>query len=184
MGLPEVRAEIKILRDQYAAGGDDALDARRELAENVLPLLDLLAEAIAKDHDELRDEVGDLGEAVDDMIDDTGDVLTPETTTKIASVLEAGKMLCKELVALLPKADDVGKKRIAALVKAYRTGTEVVLGILTEITVPVEPEDEGQAAQGEPESDEEDEEDDEGEDDDDDLEDGDDETDGTITGGV
>jgi len=187
MGLPEVRAELKLLRDQYAAT-EDAIDVKRELAENLLPLFDLLCAAIASDQDEIRDELGDIGAAVDDLIDDTGDVLTPETTTKIVGVLEVGKLLTKELVALLPKLDDVGKKRVAALVKTYRTGTEVVIALLTEITLPVEPEIvETEPVSGVEDDEDEDEEDDdlEGDDEDEDDEgDGEDEEDGTIVGGV
>ncbi len=188
MGLPELRADVKLLRDQYAQG-TDALDLRRELSENLLPLLTSILEGIAEEHGKLADEVVDLGEAVDDMMDDTGDVLHPETTTKIVGLIEAGKLLANELGALLPKLDDVAKRRVAQIVKTYKQGAEVVLAMLVEITMPVDAEDvAAQAGDDDEEGDDDLEDDEEGEDEEgeDEDEEGDDDADdeGTITGGV
>jgi hypothetical protein len=193
MGLAELKADAKLLREQYAQGEGD-MDMRRELADNVLPLLMQILDGVIANDAEVRDEVADLGEAVDDLIDDTGDVLHPETTTKIVGVIEIGKLLAGELAALVvakdangkPKLDDLTRKRVAELVKTYRQGAEVVSAMLVEITMPVEPSTD---TAEEPEDDEGDEDEEDNEEDDDELEgdedeDEDEDEDDGMTGGV
>lgn len=177
MGLQELKADAKLLREGYAALKDSStLDPKHELAENILPLFEGLCDAIQELNDELADEVADQGEALDELVDQTGDVLHPETSTKILGVIEIGKVIAHELEALLAKGDDVTKKRVRALIKTYRQGAEVINEIIAEITMPLDPEEPGdmppgevKPGEGDPDGDEDDEDDDDEDEDEDDL---------------
>lgn len=144
MGLAEVKADAKLLRERLISIDSAKLDVRLELADNIVPLFEGLVEALQEgleaEVEGLEAEVADLGEAFDELI--SGEKIHAETAGKIVGVLEIGKLLANELDAVLAKFDDVGKKRVRALVKAYRQGAEVIGEIITEITMPVDDEDE------------------------------------------
>lgn len=179
MGLAELRADAKLERERIAALPMDQFDAKRELTENILPLLEGLAEAIAQDN-EARDEVIEsLAQDVDDLVDQSGDVLHPETTAKILGMFEAGKLLANELEKAINKFDDVTKKRIRFLIRSYRQGVEVVGSIVQEITMaPDEIEDVAEAQTGTEEEEGEEGDEEEGEEDgEEDADDADDEED-------
>jgi hypothetical protein len=135
MGLAELRADAKLVRERLAAQAD--IDIKHELTENVLPLFEALVDAI---HGDVVEPLADLEETVDQIVDQSSDVLHPETAARIAGVIELGKSLAGELEALLSagKVDDVSKKRIKQLVRTYRQGAEVAGNIIAEITIPLE----------------------------------------------
>lgn len=134
--LAELLSDAKAMREGFAARSpNDAFDSRGELADNVMPLLEALIEAITADNKARDEEIDGIGEMVDQLVDNA-EVLQPETTTKIVAVLEVGKLLATELEALLPHASDVAKKRIQKQILAYRKGVDLeVLPHLAEITL-------------------------------------------------
>lgn len=142
MGFAELKADAKLLREGYQALKDSStLDARYELAENILPLFEGLCDAVDEKLADVEEEIADQGEALDELIDQSSDVLHPETATKILGVFEIGKLLANELERAIAKGDDVTKKRVRELIKTYRQGAEVMSEVITEITMPIEPDD-------------------------------------------
>lgn len=140
MGLSELRADAQLVIERLSKLPAASFDAKAELTDNILPLLIGITEAIQEG---LEAEVADLADAVDELIDQTGDVLHPETAQKIVAVLEVGQMMSLELEALLKsgKVDDVKKKKIATMIHAYRQGAKIVGEIVVEITMLDEPDD-------------------------------------------
>jgi hypothetical protein len=136
MGLAELKADAKLLREQNPAHAD------------IYAMFEGMIEA-AEETDAV---VEDLSDAVDELIDQNGDVLHPETAAKVIGLVELGKLLAKELDAALVKFkfDDLSKKRIRQMVKAYRAGAEIVGEIIAEVTLPIEPEPEEVLDGGEP----------------------------------
>ncbi len=143
MGLSELRADARLVRERISKLSASQLDVKAELIDNVLPLFEGLCDAIQEG---VETEVAELANAVDEMMDLAEDVLHPETSAQIVAVIEVGKLLANELEQLLPKLDDVGKKRVRAQVHAYRQGAEIVGDLITEITLIEDPEDPAAAA--------------------------------------
>ncbi len=116
---------------------ESEINIKQELCDNVLPLFEGLVDALQEG---LEADVADLEEAVDELMDASTDVLHPETAAKIAGTIEFGKQVALELEQLVKKqkVDDVTKKRILGLVAMFRQGAEVSLGILQEITIPLD----------------------------------------------
>lgn len=144
MGLAEVKADTKVVRDQLLKLVGEQLTPealKHELTENVLPLFEGLVDAVTEELTDIADEVADQGDALDTLIDASGDVLHPESAAKIVGLAEVGKALADELEKLLPKADDLQKKRLRQLVKSYRQGAEVVIAMVNEITLEDDDED-------------------------------------------
>lgn len=132
MGFAEIADDAKATRERIAGLMNSEIDVKFELTENILPLFEAMCEAAA----EQDAEIEGLGEAVDELIDQTEDVLHVETAAEIMKVLELGVLLATELEAVLPRVDDLKKKKIRALIKGYLVGKENVENIITEITVP------------------------------------------------
>ncbi len=185
MGLPEAKADLKIAADQIATA-TTVEELKMQLLDNLIPAIEGVAQA-ANDELAARDEViQTLVEDVEELIDDRGDILQPETTAKILGVLELGTGIANMLEELVKTSkDDLVKKRAASLIKSYRQGVLVTQDILAEITVPVD-EDDDSAIEAKVDAviaaeddgyDDDDEEDDVDDEDDEDDEDGDEEDD-------
>jgi hypothetical protein len=142
MGFAELRSDAKQLRERLAKLALNKLDAKHELVENVLPLVEAVMEAVEERLAAVEEEVADLGEAIDVLIDQDGDVLHAETAAKFAAVLEVGKLMAVELEAAIGKLDDGAQKRAKKLIVAYRQGVAAVTEIITEITLPMDEEEE------------------------------------------
>lgn len=138
MGLAEFKADAKLARERILGLTNSEIDLKHELTENILPLFEAMCDAI--DEDVVADLDG-LSDAVDELIDQAEDVLHPETAAKLMGVLELGKLLAKELQAVLPRCDEVTRKRGKALIKGYLQGFEVMKAEITEITIPDEPDE-------------------------------------------
>jgi hypothetical protein len=140
MGLAELKADCKVHRDRLLRADLAGLDlaqltafVKSELAENLFPLLEGLVEAIQEDVCAPLDELDD---AVDELIDQSEDVLHPETAAQIVGVIEVGKLLCNEMDMLLAALkDDVRRKRVREMVKAYRQAAEVVTELVVNMTL-------------------------------------------------
>ena len=163
--LSRVGADIVLVRKRIAKL--DKIDAKAELADNVLPLLEGLVAAV-------RSRMGDLAANVQNLADDideieSSEVVHYETTAKIVEVIALGEVIDAELEQLAGKSDDVTKKRVAALVQTYRQGSVLIGQMLAEITIE-HPYGEDDAEGEEEPDDEDDEEDEEDEDDEDDDE--------------
>lgn len=132
MGLSELKADCKTQRQRLAKLSPGDIDARLELLDNILPLFEGLIDTI---QDDVVSDVADLAGAVDELIDQSSDVLHPETTAKILGVFEVGKLICSELEAMIQGLDDVSKKRIVELTDGYREGVEIMTEVLAECTL-------------------------------------------------
>jgi hypothetical protein len=147
MGLAELRADCKVHRDRLLRADLATLDhagliafVRSELADNLFPLLEGLVEAI---QDDVVAHVDELDDAVDELIDQSEDVLHPETAAQIIGVFEIGKLLCNEMdVMLAALKDDVRRKRVREMVKAYRQSVEVATEAVVGMTLEAEEEEE------------------------------------------
>ncbi len=136
MGLAELKADLKHAYENLQKS--DSVDIKTELAENLYPLLEGIVDAIREDMTEVRAEVDELGEMVDDIAEGSSEVLFPETSGKIMGLLQVGAMLAAELDKALPKLDEVSKKRVRGLTKSYRHGVQIVGELIAEITMPIE----------------------------------------------
>lgn len=159
MALAELKADAKLLRERLTKLNPSQLDVKHELTENIVPLFEGLIEALQEG---LEADVSDIGEAVDELIDQSGDVLHPETSQKVLAVLEVGQLLANELEAVMAKLDDMAKKRVKQTIKAYRQGVEVLTEIVTEITMPLDDEEDEEDEEAPAEGESPDEDDDDG----------------------
>ncbi len=94
----------------------------------------------------MQDDLNDLGAAVDEIIDQSEDVLHPETATKINEALELGRGLAATLELIMRQypqvsADPKAKKAANFLIKTYRGKAMEVSQILAEITTPLDDEE-------------------------------------------
>lgn len=161
MGLAELRADAKLHRERIAKMKLADLPPEKlgavlklELVENIFPMFEGLVDALEEDYGTALD---DLNTAVDQLIDQSSDLLQPQTAAQILGVFELGKLLANELEALAKQADDVSRKRIAELVLTYRRGAEVVGTLVAGITLDEDDEDPATAgAQAEPGGDDDD----------------------------
>lgn len=170
--LDRVAADAVLVRKRLAKLDPSKIDLKTELADNLYPILEGLVDAVKKRLADVEDEVADLGEQVDEMNDQVGEVLHPETAGQIVEVFTLGDLLASELEQLMPKLDDLTKKRVRQIVKSYRQGVVVISQVLAEITMPVNPDASPpqETPEGEAEREDDDEgEDDEGEEDDEDV---------------
>lgn len=159
MGLPEVKADIQLAQQQLATA-TTIEELKQQLVDNIFPLLEGLVEA-TNDGFETRDLViKSVVEEIDQLVDQDGDVLQPDTTLKITSVIFKGNQLAAELDNLLKKADEVTKKRVAGLLKAYRRDSIVVQELLAEITIPLDEEENEDVAKHEEDANDDDDDDD------------------------
>lgn len=172
MGLPEAKADLKIAAEGIATATTvDELKA--QMLDNLIPAIEGVAQAANDELAERDSVISTLIEDVEDLVDDRGDILQPETTEKILGVFELGGEIAKMLEATIKTSkDDLVKKRAASLIKSYRQGVLVTQDYLAEITVPVEEEPDAVVPSDAPEAQEADDDDDDDDDlDDDDLED-------------
>ncbi len=140
MGLIELRADCKLQRERILSSKLPA-GLKEELADNVWPFLEALVE----------ENLG-MDDAIGELIDQSDNVLQPELAAAIVGALEMGKMICKEVEALIDEADDdLRKKRVTGMLKQYRLAAEVVTDEVAAATIEMEPEDDEPADSPEPE---------------------------------
>jgi len=139
MGLAELKADINIVRERLAGLSSSEIDVKQELTENILPLLS----AMVDEQETAEAELADLGDTIDELVEQSGDALHPETATKIMEVVGMGMILAKEIEVIFAKGrvDDLTKKRLKPVIKKFRTDATVVSQIIAEITIPDDPEE-------------------------------------------
>lgn len=131
----------RILKSDLKPGTDVGLMIKRELAENVWPFLDALVKEIRT---EVVEEIGDLGEAIDELIEREDSALHADLSAMIIGLFEHGKLIAAELEKLLPaQQDDLARKRLAEMIHAYRQGVEIVTERVIEVTIEIDAEGEG-----------------------------------------
>ena len=161
MGLSELKADAKvsrqrILRMDFEAMDNAALAAfiKSEFANNVYPTLEAMVGAV---EEEVVAELNDQGEAIDELIDQSQNILHPELTAKIVGVFETGRLIALALDKLLedhPEViDEVSKKRIADMTAAYQQAVEVVTEEVVDSTVDLGPDDEDEGGEPKEEAD-------------------------------
>lgn len=138
--LDRVTADVVIARKRLAKLDASKLDVKSELLDNLYPLFEGFVEATKKRFDMLEEDLNYVGEKLEE-IEESGEQLHPETTQQIIEVFALGDLLATELEQIVPKLDDLAKKRVRQIVKSFRQGVVVVSQVLAEITIPLEPED-------------------------------------------
>lgn len=168
MGISELKADLKNYEQRLAGLAQTPLSPEefqtaiwRELADNLVPLLGAVAEVLEGD---VLEPLEELGGAVDQLIDQSDDLLQPTTAAQIRGVLAMAVALVKDLEPLLAKADDLTRKRLADGVTGFRHAAAAVDQLIQAITLEEDEPAAGDAAD-----------DDDDEPDDDDQEDHDDE---------
>lgn len=104
---------------------------KREFANNLYPLLDQCFGVVVE-------ELDAQGEAIEDLIDQSENVLHPEFTAEIVGVFEIGKVICTEIEKFVSDADEITKKRITELVTAFRRCAEKTTQSCQSFTVDLE----------------------------------------------
>jgi hypothetical protein len=141
--LQEAHADLVAYSERIAAASPSSLDLHAELSNNILPILAGLFEGIGED---VLDELADHEGAIDELMDQSTDVLHPDTAVKIAGTIEFGKAIAIELETLVKKVkvDDLTRKRIKDLISTFREGAAASLDIIQQITIPLDelPDDE------------------------------------------
>lgn len=153
MGLAEVKADAVLAREQLLKMTDlDPIKLRTQLTENILPLFEGLVDAVAEELGAMGGDIDELDQVVEQLIDETGEIISPETGAKIVGLVEIGKVLADELEGLLAKVDDLSKKRVRQLIKSYRQGAQIVAELVTELVdTGSEDDDDEQPGEGESE---------------------------------
>ena len=143
MSLEELKSDIASHAERLAGTDFSRLSKDQlakavqvELGENILPLFQALVESLQAKADETDEAIDDLAGAMDELIDQSGDVLHPETTAKIVGLFEVGKMIATELEALLAAStDETKKRRLGMLIAGYRQSVELVTEIVAAATL-------------------------------------------------
>ena len=126
----ELYADIE--REQRRAKSAKHLDAHRELAENVYPLLQAMLEAIDARQTETERTVAEYIE---------GSILEPDVSAQILVALDTGVQLC-DLVERTTLLDSPRGKEIQKLIADYRTSAQAAAILVTDITVADDEDDE------------------------------------------
>lgn len=140
MGLTEAIADIDVARDAIAAC-TTLEELKQCLADNLFPVVKGVADATNEHFVEFADAVKTITEDIEDLREGEGELLYPETTQKLVTVLDTGAMIATELEALLAKQDNATRKRCKALIDSYRQGKNVIADVLAAITMPEEVEE-------------------------------------------
>ena len=147
MGLIEATADIDVARDAITTA-TTLEELKQQLADNLFPVIKGIAEATANELVAFTEVIKTITDDIDDLREGEGELLYPETTQKINSVLDTGATIANELEAILAKTDQVTRKRCKALIESYRQGKNVVIDALVSITMPVDPEEVDDDASG------------------------------------
>lgn len=92
---------------------NDKADIRQELVFNTYPAMIALAE-----------QIGEIDDAIQELVDQQESYLQPALAGLIETALAIGRELATE-ISKLAISDDLAKKRIADLVKAYSQSAEM-----------------------------------------------------------
>lgn len=167
MGITELKADLKTYEQRLADLAKAPLSPEefqaaiwRELTDNLVPLLGAVTDVLAQDALEPLEE---LGAAVDQLIDQSDDLLQPTTSAQIQAVFAMAVALVKDLEPLVQKADDLTRKRLTDGITGFRHAVNAVVQMVQEITL----EDDGPAPADQGEDDEDNDADDDQEDHDD-----------------
>jgi hypothetical protein len=109
-----------------------------ELGLNLAPMFESAVDAI---HEDILPEIGDLQEAVEEILEETGDQLTEETAGLILSVFQQGRAICNHLAEMAKRVDAVTRKRLEQSIKAYRTSETAIRELVQGITLEADAEE-------------------------------------------
>lgn len=118
---------------------------KNELMNNLWPWLEAFAGAVAT-------ELDDHGQAINDLIDDSENILQPQMAAMLVGVFETGKILARELLRILEgeEADEIRGKRLRKMIKEYLQAATVASNEVAAVTIDLDelvdgdPEDEGE----------------------------------------
>lgn len=154
MAIAELRNDAVRYLESLSSTTVDKLDLKTELMNNVLPLFIGLADAAL----EIDQDIDALSEAVE-ALDPPDDVIQPQTADIILGTIETGSLLAGEVdkIIVAMKGEKPAqielKKRLQALVAAWRQGAQAVTMIVVNATAPEEEEGAGDDVGDPPEDD-------------------------------
>lgn len=124
----EVIADIQNAQKRAAAA--TFLEAKREVADYVYPLLESLFE-------HFNERLEETEAAVSELIDQNGSYIQQDLAAQILSTLEIGNHLAEEVLALLKTAplDDFTKRKLAEAASAFKPAAEQTIQAVLEISV-------------------------------------------------
>lgn len=131
MGMIQLQADVAMNIEALP----DEMDASvKQAFENLWAWNAALVEAM---REEVVEELRLQGDAIDELIDQSENVLHPEMTAKIVGLFELGKLICQEFDKMLKgeSVDDVTRKRLMTLTDQYRKAANLLTIEVTEITV-------------------------------------------------
>lgn len=116
---------------------DQKLDAlfawfRAELAFSVVPFHEQAVAALEQD---VIAEVVDLGEQVDSLMEQAGDMISPDTADQLVGALEAGRAVANLLEKLVKHADQVTRQKATQLIRTFRGLATASQDLIEAITV-------------------------------------------------
>ena len=152
MGLAELRADAKLNRERLLRMDHEGMESEQlakviksELADNVWPWLQALVGAV---DEEIVAELADQGEAIDELIDQSQNILHPELTGKIMGVFGTGKIIALALDKLLEDhpdlLDELSRKRLGEMTRGYMQTAEIVSQEVIDSTIELEPEEDAE----------------------------------------
>lgn len=151
--LIELKADAVAYRERISAEDpkrfttleDVVAWVQTELGLNLAPLFESTVNAIRED---IMPVLSDHGDAIDELVDETGDQLTEETSLQIITVFQQGRAICNTLEAMAKNVDAMTRTRIGKAIKLYRTTETAVREVVEMITM--EPDaDDGEADEAE-----------------------------------
>lgn len=139
MSLETLRADVaahraRIARLAVRGQSPDQLAAvmRVELAENLYPLLEVLLEVVERD---VVEPLTDVSAAVDELIDQSDEILHPATTSAILAAFAAGETVARILEAATAQATGPDSEVARRAVEEYRALTSTLVAHLASITL-------------------------------------------------
>lgn len=130
----DIKGDIAHFVERLNALETHQLDFRHELKENLLPILDMIVDGqIEQDA-----HIEDLGQAIDELIDQSEDALHPDTAAKFSSLIDTAKKIAILLQENLSKIKDGSKLAARQHLQRFRTDAKACEEILAEITIPLE----------------------------------------------
>lgn len=115
-----------VQRAAKRAGDAKYLEAKREFADNLYPLLQEIVEKI-------DERCANTEEMILELIEQTESIVQPELATQIFGVIDLGLQLCT--VVDEAKLDDVTAQKLKIIVEAYRLAATITQEAVNDATV-------------------------------------------------
>lgn len=144
--LTRLKADAALARErltsvdpaQFATVADLAEWVKAELAYNLVPFFEGMVDAVQED---VVAEVNDLGQQVDQLLDDAGEMLSEASAALLLDAFEAARAVSNQLDKITAHADAMTKKRAKDAIRAFRQKETAARDLIESLVMP-EDEDE------------------------------------------